>query len=92
MTKTVNRDSGQALPPPGLSVAAAQTSMPKLFTVEEIAEIFRVKKFRVYEWARTGAVPGAVRLGRQLRFNATQVLAFIDQGGQALPGGWRNTV
>jgi hypothetical protein len=38
--------------------------------------------------ARRGTLPH-FRLGRQIRISRAQLEQFIQQGGQALPGGWR---
>lgn len=43
---------------------------------------------RIYTLCREGVFPH-VRLGRQVRFDPDQVEEWITNGGQALPGGWR---
>ncbi|MEW6523647.1 MAG: helix-turn-helix domain-containing protein [Bacillota bacterium] len=60
-----------------------------LLTIQEVAEILRVTNSRAYEMARTGLLPGVVRLGRQIRVNKVALDEFIRNGGQALPGGWK---
>ena len=64
--------------------------LPKLMTMEQVATILNVKTSRAYELARTGLLP-TVRLGRQVRVDENRLLAWIESGGAALPGGWRNT-
>jgi hypothetical protein len=41
--------------------------------------------------ARCGILPAGVvvKLGRHWRVNPERLEEFIDNGGQALPGGWR---
>jgi len=58
-------------------------------TVAEAAEILKLKKWRVYELCRQDAIPGVVRIGRQIRIQRTKLAAFIEGGGARLPGGWR---
>lgn len=60
----------------------------RLLRVPHVARILDVSEDRVYELAREGVLP-AVRLGRQIRFDEDKLRAWIDQGGCALPGGWR---
>ena len=55
----------------------------------DVSRLLDVKPTRVYELANMGILPGVVRLGRQLRFDLVKIENFIEQGGQALPGGWR---
>ena len=46
---------------------------------------------RFYGLVRQGIVPPGVvvRLGRHIRVNPEKLETFIENGGQALPGGWR---
>ena len=60
-----------------------------LLNADEVARVLRVSRSRVYQLARDGRVAGAVRLGRQLRFDRDRLYSWIRQGGQSLPGGWR---
>ena len=59
-----------------------------LLTVPEVAPILRVSVPRCYEMARTQILP-VVRLGRQLRIDREKLQEWINNGGQALGGGWR---
>ncbi|MDW7730680.1 MAG: helix-turn-helix domain-containing protein [Bacillota bacterium] len=61
----------------------------KLLMAEDVSDVLNVTVNRVYELARTGILPGVVRLGRQVRFKAGAVEDFINNGGQALEGGWK---
>ena len=60
----------------------------RLLRAVEVAEELGVSVPRVYELARTGLIP-SVRIGRQIRFHADQLRAWVDRGGCSLPGGWR---
>ena len=60
----------------------------ELLTVPEVAGQLRVSVPRAYQLVREGVVP-AVRLGRQVRIDQEVLRAWIAQGGQGLPGGWR---
>ena len=59
-----------------------------LLTLREAASILRVKYPRAAELAREGIIP-VVRLGRQVRIDPDQLDMFLQNGGKALPGGWR---
>ena len=61
----------------------------KLLSVEAIAERCDIPKSTVYEMARQNRIGGVVRLGRKLRFDPDKFEAWLDAGGEALPGGWR---
>lgn len=53
----------------------------KLLTAEEVAQVLRISKYRVYELVRRGLIP-SVRLGeRQIRFDESRLLLWIEQGG-----------
>ena len=60
----------------------------QLLTVDEVSDLLRVHRGRVYELVRAGGLP-VVRLGRQIRVSGEALERWIEQGGQALPGGWR---
>ena len=53
-----------------------------------VARCLDVSEARVYEMAKLGIIP-CVRLGRLVRFRMDAIEAFVEQGGAALPGGWR---
>jgi excisionase family DNA binding protein len=59
-----------------------------LLHANDVAEMLGVSTARVYELARTGILP-SVRIGRQVRFSAASIGAWIQNGGASLPGGWR---
>lgn len=60
----------------------------KLLTIDDVAGILNVKVTRAYELARTGMIP-TVRLGRQVRVDERRLIAWIEEGGASLPGGWK---
>ncbi len=61
----------------------------KLLRAEQVAEILDISKARVYELIRDGILP-SVRLGRQVRVADSILEEWIEEGGQALSGGWRH--
>ena len=65
--------------------------MSALLTVDQVAKVLLVGKQRVYELCRLGILPH-IRLGRSLRFEASQIEAFISSGGRSFPGGWRKDI
>ena len=63
----------------------------KLLRIPTVAQILDVTEDRVYSLAREGVLPH-VRLGRQIRVDNDALETFINDGGKALPGGWRKKV
>ena len=60
----------------------------RLLSVEEVSQLLGVGTGRCYELVRENLIP-SVKLGRQVRIDAMQLDKWINDGGQALPGGWR---
>lgn len=53
----------------------------QILVAEEVAELLRVDKQRVYELVRTNQIP-VIRLGeRQYRFSAQAIQNFLNGGG-----------
>jgi len=52
-----------------------------ILVADEVAELLRVDRQRVYELVRRGVIP-VIRIGqRQYRFNADAIKQWIDRGG-----------
>lgn len=66
----------------------ATTDDRSLITADDVAERLGVPKSRVYEMARQERIPH-VRIGRLVRFSPVELESWIREGGQDLPGGWR---
>ena len=64
--------------------------LDELATADWVAARIGVKRQRIYDAARQNLIP-CVRIGRQLRFDRAAIEAWIDAGGQALPGGWKHS-
>ena len=58
----------------------------KLLRMAETSRIIDCSYSRTASLIRMGILP-AVRLGRQIRVDPNKLQVFIEQGGQALPGG-----
>ncbi len=53
----------------------------QILVADEVAEMLRVDRQRVYELVRRGAIP-VIRLGeRQYRFNREAIAAWMERGG-----------
>ena len=60
--------------------------MDEILVADEVAEMLRVEKQRVYELARTGRIP-MIRLGeRQYRFSRRAIERFLEDGGNREEG------
>ncbi len=54
----------------------------EILIADEVAEILRVDRQRVYELARRNAIP-VIRVGdRQYRFDAEAIRQWIERGGR----------
>ncbi len=54
----------------------------QILVADEVAEMLRVDRQRVYELARRDAIP-VIRLGdRQYRFDAEAIRQWIERGGE----------
>jgi excisionase family DNA binding protein len=60
----------------------------RIVGAKPVAELLGVKPPRVYDLAQQNLIPH-IKLGRQVRFDLDKVEAWLESGGQALPGGWR---
>ena len=58
--------------------------MTKLLTVDEVAAITRLAKPTIYKLAATGEMP-SVKLRRRVLFDASEIEAWIRNGGKRLP-------
>jgi hypothetical protein len=67
------------------------TNSSSIGTAQDVAkrwpDLFETKD-RVYQLARQGVIP-CIRLGSVVKFDLRKVAEWIDNGGSALPGGWR---
>lgn len=55
----------------------------RILLADEVAELLRVDRQRIYELARRSAIP-VIRLGeRQYRFDAEAIRQWIERGGGA---------
>lgn len=55
-------------------------SLPTFLTVEEVAEVLRLKRSTTYEYVRQGAIP-SIRLGHYIRIPKARIIewAGLDQ-------------
>lgn len=56
------------------------TELPKLLTARELEERIGIRRARLYELVRSGAIPH-VRLGESIRFDPDRIRRWIDEGG-----------
>jgi excisionase family DNA binding protein len=61
-----------------------------LKTAKDVAARLNVSEAAVYDMVREKLLP-CVRLGRRVRFDPGVLERWIEQGGAALPGGWRRS-
>ena len=61
------------------------TSLTRLWTAEELADVTGLPKSRIYELSRTGEMPHS-RFGRALRYDPRHVAEWLASGGTAARG------
>jgi excisionase family DNA binding protein len=67
----------------------AETRRPLIRGLDAHREYFpALSRQRFYEGIRTGLIPH-VRVGRQVLLSPDLLERWIEEGGTALPGGWR---
>ncbi|MNS40854.1 Helix-turn-helix domain protein [compost metagenome] len=64
-------------------------TVDRLWRIPKVAQILDVPHDTIYNMARRGELPGVVRIGRMIRVDSAKLLAWLDEGGKALAGGWR---
>ena len=75
------REVAASGPPVGGGAASGEgrPPLPVLVTTNEVAEAFRTSRKVIYEMARKGQLPGAVRLGRRLLFRRDRLLEYLRE-------------
>lgn len=58
----------------------------RMLRADAVAELLDLPRKRVYLLARDGIIPH-IRVGRQVRFSAQELEAWIAAGGAGYPGG-----
>lgn len=68
----------------GSTPSAPSTASPltPLWTVADIAEYGQIKVGTVRNWASAGRLPKPVRLGRAVRWRASEVVAYFAADGE----------
>ena len=73
-------------PKPEHADATGRSEHPFMLTAEEVARDFlRTSRKAVYEMARLGRLPGAVRIGRKLLFRRDRLLHFLRERESSVP-------
>lgn len=57
----------------------------RLLTSSEVAATFGVTEPTIWRWARSGTLPGVVRLGQRVRFSPDAIQRHLEAGGHARP-------
>ncbi|EDM79573.1 hypothetical protein PPSIR1_21134 [Plesiocystis pacifica SIR-1] len=55
--------------------------MPEYLKAEELAALLRVSRKTIYEAVARGEIPGALRVGRLIRFRRDAVLEWLADTG-----------
>ena len=55
-----------------------RSELPRLLSVQELANLLQIPPKTVYSWRYEGKGPPAVPIGKYLRFRVEDVLAWLD--------------
>ena len=71
-----------------MGAGAADSSLPPVLTVEEVADLMRVDRKTAYAAIAEGELPGVRRVGRCIRISRDVFLQWLaaGQGGRAEKG------
>jgi len=58
---------------------ASLAELPKLLTVDEVADLLRTTRKAVYALIHRGTLPGVIRLSRRLLIDATILLQWLHE-------------
>ena len=64
-----------------LSAPGYRSSMEEnLFTVDELGAVLKVPRSWIYQRTMRNGIPGQIKLGKHLRFKATAIRMWIEEG------------
>lgn len=58
-----------------MSIAMAEP----FWTIDEVAQVLKMRKKTLYEWRRQGYGPHACRMGKYLRYDPSDVREWIER-------------
>jgi excisionase family DNA binding protein len=56
-----------------------ETTFPRLFTVDEVADLLRTTRRAIYAMIERGQLPGVIRIRRRVLLRADDLLHWLDQ-------------
>lgn len=63
------------------------SELPFYLTEREVAELFRVRVETVQRWRKADRGPGSVRVNGRFLYPSADLIAWIEEGDTAAPGG-----
>jgi excisionase family DNA binding protein len=69
------------------SVDRRAVGAPSVLTAHDLARVMRVHPFTVARLARQQKIPGAFRFGGMWRFTTSDLLRWMENGGDAITHG-----
>jgi excisionase family DNA binding protein len=85
-----DEDDDETIVPPGQE-PSAETGLPAILVVAELAAFMRVDRKTVYELIAAGTLPGVRRCGRSLRIHRDTVLRWFADGQGRAPRSRRHS-
>ena len=64
-----------------MAIAMAETGPAELLTPEEVAQLLRLSKSKVYSLLQRNEIPGVVRLGRSVRVSRRRLEQWVASQG-----------
>ena len=79
-TKTTTPPRPAASRPPSPRRGRPGTiELPRLLTVDEVADLLRTSRGSIYAKIRQGTLPGVIRISRRLLIDGAAVLSWLDE-------------
>jgi predicted DNA-binding transcriptional regulator AlpA len=73
------------------SISSSEIIAPKLLTLRQAAELCGVSERTLWGWARSGAAPAPLKIGKgTVRYSRPEYLQWIANGCQPIEGGRKN--
>ena len=78
-TQTTPPRPANSRPPVPRRARPGTVELPRLLTVDEVADFLRTTRGAIYAKIRQGSLPGVIRISRRLLIDGAALLSWLDQ-------------